>query len=101
MKWQNIDEGKTIGASGSEGGLIIRDEEYEGGARVTLERGCKIAPFAITCGIYGSMLHTVYLSTQAQAEASYEALKERIGQLLALTDNALVQSGLEQLVNDF
>lgn len=36
---------------------LVRDEEHSAGARITLERDGSIAPFAITCGIYGGFLY--------------------------------------------
>lgn len=43
---------------GTEGGEIILDEGYKYACRITLE---ELTPgYAITCGIYGSMMHTVY-----------------------------------------
>ncbi len=43
---------------GTEGGEVILDEGYKYACRITLEEldNC----YAITCGIYGSMMHTVY-----------------------------------------
>ena len=48
----------TAGESGSEGGVILRDEEYRNTCRITLER-C-IDRYAVTCGIYGAFCHTAY-----------------------------------------
>ena len=44
--------------SGSEDGTIIADEEYKESCRITLER-CESYD-AITCGVYGSMMHTAF-----------------------------------------
>jgi len=59
---------------GSEGGVIVRDEEHALGARITLETGCGIAPYAITCGIYGWMMHTCFLEELADDEEGQRAL---------------------------
>jgi hypothetical protein len=48
----------NIGQKGSEEGIIPRDEEHPQEARIHLERDTRNAPFAITCGIYGCMMHT-------------------------------------------
>lgn len=47
------------GASGSEGGKVLKDEEYKKSCRITFE----ICPkyYAITCGVYGAMVYTVFL----------------------------------------
>lgn len=74
MDWLPFDDGASIGDSGSEGGVILRDDEYRGAARITLERG-GFAPFSITCGVYGSMVHTRFFSTLAEAEREYERMQ--------------------------
>jgi hypothetical protein len=58
MNWQPFEEGSTIGKIGNEGGEIIIDQEHIGGARLTLEQSCLRARYAITCGIYGWMVHS-------------------------------------------
>ena len=70
MGWQPTENGGTLGTAGSEGGVILRDEEHDLGARITLERHCSIAPFAVTCGIYGWFFHTRFASTETEAEYS-------------------------------
>jgi hypothetical protein len=66
--WQPFDKGATIGQSGSEGGVIVRDEEHDYGARATLERDCVSAPWTVTCGVYGWFFHTRFLGSEAEAE---------------------------------
>ena len=73
--WYVVDDGATLGQSGSEGGMILRDEEHPLGARITLEQGGAIAPFSITCGVYGLLLHTRFFANQAEGEQEYEAMK--------------------------
>ena len=59
MEWITYEDGKTIGSTGSEGGVILRDEECPDGARITLEEETHMGvPFAITCGVYGWLVHT-------------------------------------------
>ena len=43
---------------GSEGGIILRNEEYKGGCLITLEKCPEY--YAITCGVYGAMVHTAF-----------------------------------------
>ena len=80
--WQPFDYGATLGQTGSEAGAILRDDEHALGARITLERGSRAAPFAITCGIYGWMLHTRFFASAEEAEAQYEAMKYALAALL-------------------
>lgn len=54
--WIPFENGTTVGTTGSEGGTILRDELHPDGARITLERTA--SQFAITCGVYGWMVHT-------------------------------------------
>ena len=70
MEWITLD--KEIGTVGSEGGTIIRDEEYEQSCRVTLEKCPKY--YAITCGVYGAMVHTVFLG-ESDCNAKYGEIK--------------------------
>ena len=53
--WYDIYKPNSIG---SEGGTIIADEEYKESCRITLER-CERYD-AITCGVYGCMMHTAF-----------------------------------------
>ena len=76
--WYPFDAGASIGTAGSEGGSILADDEHGGGARITLERDCGAAPFAITCGIHGWMLHTRWFAEEAAARAEYAAMKQAL-----------------------
>lgn len=75
--WRSIDEGFP-GNVGSEGGQVRVDEEHVGGGRITLEEGGTTAPFAITCGIYGLMFHTVFFATESAAREALAMMKARI-----------------------
>ena len=77
--WSPFDDGRTIGTAGSEAGVIIADDEHGDGARITLERDTRSAPFAITCGIYGYMVHTRWFGDDAEARRDYEAMKQALG----------------------
>ena len=66
--WEDLE---TAGTSGSEGGIIVKDEEYRGACRITLEK-CS-GSFVITCGVYGAMVHTVFCG--ADCGEVYDAMK--------------------------
>jgi hypothetical protein len=68
----------------SEGGIVVRDEVHPEGARVTLERDGRTAPWSITCGIYGLMVHTVFCADEPSARSTYDALKADIVRILRL-----------------
>ncbi len=88
MAWHAFDDGRTIGATGSEGGEILRDEEHADGARVTLERNGAIAPYSITCGVYGWMVHTRFFRTEDTARAELEPMKKALAAILAAITQA-------------
>ncbi len=73
--WCSVDNGATLGQTGSEGGVVLRDEEHSYGARITLEQGGGIAPFSITCGVYGVMVHTRFFADEAEAQTAYDLMK--------------------------
>ena len=75
MTWHAYGNGTSTGMKGSEGGTIVLDEEHSDGARITLEQGGHTAPWAITCGVYGLMVHTRFFADRTTAEAEYEAMK--------------------------
>jgi len=81
-EWNAFDNGATLGQRGSEDGVTIRDEEHSLGARITLERDGAIAPFAITCGIYGWMMHTRFFRLETEASSQYDLMRNAIAELL-------------------
>jgi hypothetical protein len=81
MSWFPIDDGKTIGEKGSENGVILLDEEFSLGARITLERD-GYTPFAITCGIYGALVHTIFFSDENDARRAYNEIKLELEELI-------------------
>jgi hypothetical protein len=91
--WHVFDDGNTLGQKGSENGVTIRDEEYPLGARITLERGCASAPFAITCGIYGWMVHTRFFSLESEACLQYDLMRSALSALLDRASESVDESG--------
>ena len=83
MSWVPFDRGSTIGQAGSECGVIVFDDEHELGARITLERNCAVAPYAITCGIYGWFVHTRYLDEQT-AMADYQPMQRCLDSIISI-----------------
>lgn len=83
MNWHAFDNGQTIGQPGSENGIIIRDDEHDSGARITLERDSHLAPFAITCGIYGWMFHTRFFRAESEARDEYELMKAELSIIIS------------------
>lgn len=85
--WHAFEDGATIGQQGSESGEIAREEEHPLGARITLERNTSIAPFAITCGIYGWMVHTRFFESEEEATSAYEMMKARLAEIIEPFEN--------------
>ena len=99
FSWQAFENGGTLGQTGSEQGVTLRDEEHALGARITLERAAQTAPFAITCGIYGWMLHTRFFATEDEANSQYEQMKDALSALLeAAEQNAEIDGGRQVLM---
>ena len=91
MGWTALDDGKSLGKSGSEGGIIRRDEEHDLGARITLEEGGSTAPWSITCGVYGWMVHTRFFGSEEQGNREFEQMKvglEEVLRIIPLKDDA-------------
>lgn len=75
-KWKSL---YSIGGIGSEGGIICADEEYQEACRITLEKCPRY--YAITCGIYGSMVHTVFRGPEDYQE-TYDAMKKELSKFI-------------------
>jgi hypothetical protein len=82
MGWDTIENGATIGTQGSEGGVIERDEEHTDGARITVERGGGIAPYSVTCGVYGWMFHTRFFGSRDEANRECDEMRAALGDIL-------------------
>ncbi len=85
--WYPFEGGRTVGQRGPENGVILQDEEHANGARITLECGCSAAPFAITCSIYGWMVHTRYFPTEESAQQAFKEMKFELANILRLIPN--------------
>ena len=79
--WYPFEDGQTLGERGSDGGVILRDEEHSAGCRITLERDSALGPFSITCGIYGLMVHTASAGSAPEADDRYEAMRAQLAEL--------------------
>jgi len=86
--WDLFDGGGTYCQVGSENGTIMRDEEHDMGARITLERNATTAPYAITCGVYGWMVHTRFFRVETEAFARFEEMKNSLSGILGTIPQA-------------
>ena len=74
--WSENEE--AIGSTGSENGIIILDLEHSEGARISLEEKSTVAPFSITIGIYGLLMHTIFCSDKIEADEKISLIKQLI-----------------------
>ncbi len=103
-EWIPYELGKTLDQKGPAGGRIVRDEEHPDGARITLEIQCKMAPVAITCGVYGWMVHESYYADQMTADDDFEQMKQALLPILTLRssdDLFHVADDLQDAIDDF
>jgi hypothetical protein len=103
--WRSFENGATVGQRGSEGGVILRDDEHELGARITLERDCSHGvPFAVTCGVYGWFFHTRLMGSEGEAE--FPAMRDGLAAILDIIprvgDTAAARIGaVSEAITDF
>ena len=97
MEWNTYDNGASIGQRGSEDGVILYDDEHSLGARITLEQGGGIAPFSITCGIYGWTFHTRFFGSQQESEIDYEHMKNSLTDILNIIQHETDAEGSQKM----
>jgi hypothetical protein len=78
--WFAYDDGGSIGNTGAEGGVILRDEEHQSGARVTLKRGNNYV--SVSCSIYGWMDHTRFFGSVTEAQREYLLMKPLLANMV-------------------
>jgi len=81
--WTPFEDGDSLGTKGSEGGTILIDLEHPQGARITLERGGEVAPFAITCGVFGWIAHTRFFAQSDEATGAFSEMLSPLAELSA------------------
>lgn len=80
--WLAFDEGRSLGKTSAEGGVILRDDEHPDGARITLKRGNGY--ISISCNLYGWMDHTRFFGALSDAQREYAAMKTALNAVLAV-----------------
>ncbi|MBO5561877.1 MAG: hypothetical protein J6A07_09520 [Firmicutes bacterium] len=74
--WESLYEPNQ---KGSEGGIVLADEEYKNSCRITLEK-CE-RYYAVTCGVYGAMVHTAF-SDDEHYQAMYDEMKKELREFI-------------------
>lgn len=80
--WSAYDDGRSIGQVGSEGSVILHDDEYLSGARVTLKRGDSYV--SVSSNIYGWIDHTRFFDTLPDARREYALMKSEIEKIMGV-----------------
>ncbi len=93
--WRPFNDGSSLGTLGPEGGRIM-EGAHGLGARITLETGGQVAPFGITCGIYGLMVHTTWSSSEADARRTDHVMKSELGTLVQGDSPEAAQAFIER-----
>ena len=78
--WFAYEDGDSIGRVGAEGSIILRDEEHQGGARITLKRGTNYV--SVSCSVYGWMDHTRFFGTVIEAQREYLLMKPSLSNMV-------------------
>jgi len=73
--WHVFEKGRPVGQQGSENSTIVMDEEHAWGARITLARNSGVAPWSITCSVYGTFMHTAIATSENEAKIKYSNMK--------------------------
>lgn len=97
MGWTEFDY--TYGSHGSEGGSIVKDEELDDFARITLEELSK-GHYAVTCGIYGTMVHTAWFD-EDNAFSEYEQMKHDLEKMLFTEDEDEFYKLIDEFVDKY
>lgn len=84
---------------GNEGGKIIKDEEFNSSARITLEE-LPDGHYAVTCGIYGAMVYTAYFGKE-NAFSKYEEMKSDIEAILSREDDSEFYRLIEEFTDKY
>ena len=96
VDWTSFDGGSTVGEHGGEGGVIIKDEEFDSAARITLEK-LSDGEFVVTCGIYGTLVHTAWFNELS----IYEKMKSDIENILSQENEDEYHRLIEEFINKY
>jgi hypothetical protein len=76
-RWISLTQ--NLGLPGSEGGVIVRDDELPSTARVTIERKTRpesgLDYYCVTIGVYGALVHTAFFSSRDDAAEGADVAK--------------------------
>ena len=85
-KWKPYNRGRSIGVKGSEGSVILRDEEHPLGARMTIKQGKDYV--SVSCNISGKIDHTRFFKEMRGAEREYANMQKEMEKVLKAISSA-------------
>ena len=80
-KWNPYNRGRSIGVKGSEGSVIVRDEEHPLGARMTIKQGKDYV--SVSCNIAGKIDHTRFFKEMRAADREYTVMQKEMEKVLS------------------
>lgn len=99
MSRYEFDNGSAVGERGTEGGVIVKDEELDNSARITLEK-LSNGDYALTCGVYGTFFHTAWFEN-ADALSKYEQMKSDLEVILSQENDDEYYRLIEEFVDRY
>jgi hypothetical protein len=86
IDWLPYNRGRSIGVKGSEGSVIIRDEEHPLGARMTIKQGHDYV--SVSCSISGKIDHTRFFKEMRAAEQEYSTMQKEMTRVISAISSA-------------
>lgn len=83
MEWKAVDDGATIGRTGFANGTILRDEQLDSAARITLEEMQDDGHFTITASLSGWFDHAHTVAARGLARQEFEEMKNELTPLVS------------------
>lgn len=83
--WLAYDGGKSVGKVSVDGAVILRDDEHELGARITLKRSNSFV--SVACHIYGRTDHTRFFNGVSDAAREYAVMKTALDHVMNIIES--------------
>ena len=96
MSWHDFDGGSTVREISFEGGEIIKDEEFDLAARITLEK-LSDGDYSVTCGVYGTFFHTAWFHELEK----YDLMKSDIEEILTQENEDDYYRSIEEFTDKY
>lgn len=98
--WLPYHDGDTVGTQGVQGDVIVMDEAYPGGARITLKRGGQYV--SVSCDINNWINHTRFFKSVREAKREFAAMKIAMVEVIDLiTTENIDQIKIWEAISNF